>query len=74
MKQPRYLKLQGKQEEVNQTQALRTSCKGWAQLQTRRAYWQAPVADVHLEHLEKERKVSVPFNKLFRGAVANSKE
>lgn len=66
VKQPRYLKLQGKQEEVNQTQALRTSRKGWAQLQAQRACWQAPVAAVHSEHLDEkerkeERKVSVPL-------------
>lgn len=75
VKQPHYLKLQGKQEEANQTQALRTSHKGWARLQARRACWQFPGAAVKWEHLDGERKRKgtrqFPFNKLFRGSVSN---
>lgn len=66
VEQAHYLKLQGKQEEVNQTQALRTSCKGWALLQAQRACRQAPVAAGRLGRLDEkerkeERKVPVPF-------------
>lgn len=39
VKQPHYLKLQGKQEKANQTQPLRTSHKNWAWLQAPRACW-----------------------------------
>lgn len=84
VKQPHYLKLQGKQEEANQTPRpweLPTRAPlSWAGLQPWWACWQAPVVAVSAEppcweqKRKEERKVLVPLQQAHWEAVAHSKE